>query len=331
MTQRPSNLDTLFLTLELLKRIPRLGRVSAPELKRQLDDAGLVRELRTIQRQLEELSAHFEIDRDDRSKPYGYRWKEQAKSLSLPLMTQQESLLLALAEQHLRTLLPASVMKSMEGFFNQARSKLGEVRSVNAHQTAVRSKESEWLSKVRVVNTTQTLLPAAIKPGIFEAVSNALYSNQWLEVDYKNAKGERKQSHVMPLGLAHQGSSLYLVCRFDGFNNERSLALHRLNAATASTLNFEPPKNFDLKKFDDDGRFGFGNGKPMSLTFRITKSAGLHLLESRLSKDQTHTESTDHYEITATVVETDQLRRWLRGFGEVLKVLAPKGFMEAKP
>ena len=331
MTQRPSNLDTLFLTLELLKRIPRQGRVSAPELKRQLDDAGLVRELRTIQRQLEELSTHFEIDRDNRSKPYGYRWKEQAQGLSLPLMTQQESLLLTLAEQHLRTLVPASVMKSMDGFFNQARSKLDNVRGVDAHQRVVRSKESEWLRKVRVVNTTQTLLPAAIKPGIFEVVSNALFANQWLEVDYKNAKGERKQSRVMPLGLVHQGSSLYLVCRFDGFNNERSLALHRLNAATASTLTFEPPKHFDLKKFDEDGRFGFGNGKIIALKFRITKSAGLHLLESRLSKDQTHTESKDHYEITATVVETDQLRRWLRGFGKVLKVLEPEGFMDAKP
>lgn len=331
MTQRPNNLDTLFLALELLKRIPRQGRVSAPELKRQLDDAGLVRELRTIQRQLEELSAHFDIDRDERSKPYGYRWKEQAKGLSLPLMTQQESLLLALAEQHLRTLLPASVMKSMEGFFSQARSKLGEVRSFNAHQTVVRSKESEWLRKVRVVNTTQTLLPATIKPGIFDAVSNALYSNHWLDVDYKNAKGDRTQSRVMPLGLAHQGSSLYLVCRFDGFENERSLALHRLNAATESTLNFEPPKNFDLKKFDDDGRFGFGYGKIIALKFRVTKNAGLHLLESRLSKDQTHTESKDHYEVTATVVESDQLRRWLRGFGKVLKVLQPEGFMDAKP
>lgn len=328
MSERQSNLETVRLTLELLKRIPRHGKVSAPELKRQLDEAGLVRELRTIQRQLEELSQHFEIDRDDRAKPYGYRWKDQARGLSLPMLSEQESLLLALAEQHLRNLLPASVLKSMEGFFSQARNKLSSVRSVGPDQTLVRSKESDWLHKVRVVSTTQPLLPPTIKPGVFEAVSNALYANQWLDVDYKNAQGSRKQARVMPLGLAHQGARLYLVARFDGFANERSLALHRMLSATASTLTFDPPKDFDLQKFDDEGRFGFGNGKHITLKFRITKNAGLQLLESPLSKDQTVTELEQHYEVTATVVESDLLRRWLRGFGKAATVLEPKGLLD---
>lgn len=328
MSERQSNLETVRLTLELLKRIPRHGKVSAPELKRQLDEAGLVRELRTIQRQLEELSQHFEIDRDDRAKPYGYRWKDQARGLSLPMLSEQESLLLALAEQHLRNLLPASVLKSMEGFFSQARNKLSSVKSVGPDQALVRSKESDWLHKVRVVSTTQPLLPPTIKPGVFEAVSNALYANQWLDVDYKNAQGARKQARVMPLGLAHQGARLYLVVRFEGFVNERSLALHRMLSATASTLTFEPPKNFNLEKFDDDGRFGFGNGERITLKFLITKNAGLHLLESPLSKDQIVKELDQHYEITATVVESDLLRRWLRGFGRAVTVLEPKGLLD---
>lgn len=327
MSERQNNLETVRLTLELLKRIPRNGKISAPELKRQLDGAGLVRELRTIQRQLEELSQHFEIDRDDRAKPYGYRWKDHARGMSLPMMNEQESLLLALAEQHLRNLLPASVLKSMEGFFCQARNKLSSVKSIGPDQTLVRSKESDWLRKVRVVSTTQPLLPPKVKPGIFEAVSNALFANQWLDVDYKNAQGSRQQARVMPLGLAHQGARLYLVARFDGFTNERSLALHRMLSATASTLTFEPPKNFDLQKFDDEGRFGFGSGNYIALKFRITKNAGLQLLESPLSKDQIVNELEQHYEVTATVVESDLLRRWLRGFGKAVTVLEPVGLL----
>lgn len=327
MSARQNNLETVRLALELLKRIPRNGKISAPELKLQLDGVGLVRELRTIQRQLEELSQHFEIDRDDRAKPYGYRWKDHARGLSLPMMSEQESLLLALAEQHLQNLLPASVMKSMEGFFNQARSKLSGAKVVGPSQTVVRSKSSDWLRKVRVVSTTQPLLPPKVKPGVFEAVSNALYANQWLEVDYKNAQGKRKQARVMPLGLAHQGARLYLVVRFEHFANERSLALHRMLSATASTLTFEPPKDFDLQKFDDDGRFGFGNGKQITLKFRITKNSGLQLLESPLSKDQAVVELEQHYEVTANVVESDLLRRWLRSFGKAVTVLEPKGLL----
>ena len=107
MAKRPDTLETALLAIELLRRIPRGRKVTASELHDQLKDAGIERELRTIQRQMEMLSEHFEIERDDRSKPYGYRWLDQAKGLALPNLTAQESLLLGLAEEHLKNLLPA--------------------------------------------------------------------------------------------------------------------------------------------------------------------------------------------------------------------------------
>ena len=123
----------------------------------------------------------------------------------------------------------------------------------------------------------------------------------------------------MPLGLAQQGPRLYLVCRYKGFDNERSLALHRIISAKASTTEFLRPKEFNLQKYDDDGRFGFGEGKKIHLTFKINKAAGQHLLESRLSADQQVTELADQYEISATVVDTAQLDWWLRGFGKQVR------------
>lgn len=310
MPKRSDTLKTVLLALELLRRIPRNRKVSASELHEQIAGLGLDRDLRTIQRQLEMLSEHFDIERDDRNKPYGYRWKERAQGLALPMLSEQESLLLTLAEQHLRNLLPASMMKSMEGFFVQARTNLGP--SGNSRR------EREWLSKVGVVSTTQPLLPPKIRPGVFDEVSNALYANRWLTVDYRNAAGKKTKSEVMPLGLAQQGPRLYLVCRYRDFDNERSLALHRIISAKASTLSFERPRDFDLQKYDDDGRFGFGEGKRIRLTFRIERGAGSHLLESPLSADQQVKEIGDQLEISATVVDTAQLEWWLRGFGDRL-------------
>jgi predicted DNA-binding transcriptional regulator YafY len=262
----------------------------------------------TIQRQLEMLSEHFEIERDERSKPYGYQWKERAKGLALPMLSEQESLLLTLAEKQLGNLLPTSVMRSMDGFFVQARANIGQ----GTHAQL----EREWLSKIRVVSETQPLLPPKIAKGVLEEVSNALFSNHWLNLDYKNAGGKRTSVEVMPLGLAQQGPRMYLVSRFKGYENERSLALHRIISAKASSSTFNRPKDFDLKKYDDDGRFGFGEGKKMRLSFRITKSAGHHLLESPLSTDQQVNELVDQYEISATVVDTSQLAWWLRSFGD---------------
>ncbi len=308
MAKRSDTLETVLLAVELLRRIPRGRKITAGDLHRQLKDAGMERDLRTIQRQLEMLSAHFEIERDDSSKPYGYRWLEQAKALAVPHLTAQESLLLQLAEEHLRHLLPARLLKSMDSFFTQARRNLGADRGAHL--------ERQWPGKVRVVATSQPLLPPKIAPGVFETVSEALYANHWLQLDYKNAGGKRNQIEVMPLGLVQQGPRLYLVCRYRGFDNERNLALHRMLAAEMSTLSFERPKSFDLQRYDDDGRFGFGDGARIRLSFRIQRDAGLHLLESPLSTDQQVVEVKDGpFEITATVVDSAMLEWWLRGFG----------------
>lgn len=317
MPKREDSLRTLELTHEMLRRIPRGRTVTAPELQQQLADAGFERDMRTIQRQLEALSEFYdEIDRDDSTKPYRYSWKDRSKGLSLPCLSTQESLLLMLAEQHLSSLLPAKLMKSMEGFFIQARSQLVEKGSTQ--------REREWLDKIRVVSTSQPLLPPKIDPVVFDQVSNALYGNQWLEVDYKNAAGKRTSTRVIPLGLAQQGPRMYLVCRFEGYDNERSLALHRILSARAQTLTFVRPKDFDLKKYDDDGRFGYGDGERIQLSFRIEKEAGFHLLESPLSSDQQVVELDEVYEITATVVDSAMLEWWLRGFGEAVSNVKKK-------
>ena len=308
MAKRPDSLETLQLSHELLRRIPKGRTITAPELHQQLTEAGYEREMRTIQRQLETLSELYDIERDDSSKPYRYRWKENAKGLSLPGLSAQESLLLTLAEQQLRKLLPAKLMNSMQGFFKQARGQLDEnVRSQS---------EREWLDKVRVISTSQPLLPPKVHSNVFEQVSNALYGNQWLDVNYQNAARKTTSSRVMPLGLAQQGPRMYLVCRFEGYDNERCLALHRMISADASTLTFDRPKDFDLKQFDDNGRFGYGDGTKIRLSFRIEKEAGLHIVECPLSLDQQVVELEDAYEITATVVDSAMLDWWLRGFGD---------------
>ncbi len=91
-------------------------------------------------------------------------------------------------------------------------------------------------------------------------------------------------------------------------------------------MGFERPQEFDLKKYDDDRRFGFGEGERIRLSFRIDKPYGFHLLESPLSRDQQVREMNDEYEITATVVDTEQLNWWLRGFGGAVRNVLKKAF-----
>jgi predicted DNA-binding transcriptional regulator YafY len=306
--KRNDSLDTAILLLEILKRIPKVRKITAPDLQKQLAAEGLDRDIRTIQRHLETLAEHFELERDERTKPYGYRWLERGQGINVPGLTPQESLLLKLANQQLRALLPPKLMKSMAGFFEQAER--------NLYTEVPTNLERQWLKKVRVVATSQPLLPPDIKVDVFEVISMALFENRVLDVDYQNMTGWKQQARVYPLGLAQQGPRLYLVCRFDGYDNERSLAMHRVLKATASMETFEYPKDFDLAKYDEDGRFGFGQGERIRLSFKINKPTGFYLTETPLSKDQHVTEHPDYYEIIATVVESEMLTWWLRGFGE---------------
>ena len=197
----------------------------------------------------------------------------------------------------------------MQGFFRQARGQLDE--------NGKSQLEREWLDKVRVVSTSQPLLPPKVDQGVFEQVSNALYDNRWLDLTYQNAKGKKAGTYrVMPLGLVQQGPRMYLTCRFESYNDNRSLALHRIKSATASTLPFVRPKDFDLQHLNDDLGFDEGPSKMIRLRFRVDKANGLHILECPLSADQTHQELPDGYLVTATVADTDVLGRWLNGFGD---------------
>lgn len=310
MAKKPETFETLSLAIELMRRIPRQRKVSTGELHRELLAAGFERDERSIQRLLKWLSEQFDIERDDSSLPYGYRWKEQGQGLMVPTLNRQESLLLMLAEQHLRPLLPPSVMRAMDGFFKQARANLAP------HQNA--ELEKQWLSKVRVVSETQPLLPPRLADGVLDAVTAALYANHWLDVDYTNQKDERKTHRVMPLGLAQQGPRLYLVCRFDGYDNQRILALHRINTANDSGLRFERP-DFDLASYEDEGHFAVGNGERIRLQFEIDKGPGRHLLESPLAEDQNVQFNPEGYTISATVQQTLLLDRWLSSFGSQIR------------
>ena len=75
-----------------------------------------------------------------------------------------------------------------------------------------------------------------------------------------------------------------------------------------------------LAQYDADGRFGFGYGEKVRLTFEIETEAGFHLTETPLSRDQDVLPLEDDWmQITATVVDSAMLQWWLRGFGEAVR------------
>lgn len=317
MSKRRSTQDSLVLALEILKRIPRHKKITALELRDQLEAIGILRDIRTIQRNLEMLSQHFAIDRDIRSKPYGYSFGSSCHVLGVSSLNAHESLLLALAEKHLKFLLPKDVVSSLRTHFNEAK--------YNLKFNPKNHKDRLWEDKIKLVRESQPLLPPKIDKTVLENISKALYEDRLLTVMYHNAKKQTRKATIMPLGLALQGVRLYLVCRFEGFGNERSLAVHRIDDAQISSFQFKRPEDFSLAKYDSDGRFGFGEGEHCRVQFDINKQAGYHLLETPLSEDQVVEEFENTYRISATVIDSLLLDKWLKSFGSDVYNIEKKG------
>lgn len=307
---RSSGLETALLLLEILRRIPRKRFITAKQIKASLDAARFERDLRSVQRYLDTISQHFDIECDTRSKPYGYRWPVHARGFTLPLLSPAEALLVHLAESELHDILPADLLRDLNPLLEHAQQQI----DCEPEAQPVR----QWIRKVRRIPTTLPLLPAKIAPSILETVSNALYREQKLYLHYHNVHGEQKEATIWPLGLAQQGNRLYLVCRYEGYDNERILALPRIEKAELLPQRFTYPKDFDLARYDGEGRFAFGEGQRVRIAFTIDKSTGWHLIESRLSPDQETEIRGDTLRITATITDSQLLHAWLRGFGEAI-------------
>lgn len=153
------------------------------------------------------ISHHFAIERDDRAKPYGYAWAKDAKTLELAGLSAEQSLLLSLAHDELRFLLPANISHGLNGFFESAEHHL---------RNQTKPEVSAWRNKVASVPPTFPLLPPAIDDDVFASISQALFENRYLDIIYQAHRKKPKSDTVMALALVRQEPRLYLVVKYKG-------------------------------------------------------------------------------------------------------------------
>jgi predicted DNA-binding transcriptional regulator YafY len=155
---------------------------------------------------------------------------------------------------------------------------------------------------------------------VFETITEALYQNRVIALAYENAGGKVSEIEVLPLGLVQQGCRFYIVCRYRDSDKEYSLAVHRIKSAKSTIFQFDPPAEFDLRQYADDGRLSFGTGVKVKATFVVDKKVGLHLSETPLAHDQEITDQQNGtIKVTATVVDSILLDKFVYSFGKSLK------------
>jgi predicted DNA-binding transcriptional regulator YafY len=292
----------------------------ASDIVTQLNEAGYSVSVRTVQRDLKELSEIFPIELNNKNtRDYGWRWMKNA-NLDIPGMSVSEALAMRLVEMHLQQLLPTAMLDGLQAVFGLAKTKLDEVEKHNNNHT------KDWLDKVRVVQPTQPLLPPFINQDIQSDIYRAVLENRQLLASY-NAIGnkEAKEYVLHALGIIMRGSVSYLAASAWDYLDVRLYALHRFSKVTKLDSAAKAPNGFNLDKAIADGFADFAHqGEPIQLEIRCEEWVAAYLTETPLSTDQTAKPEADGWiRLTATVNDTWQLRWWLMGQGAGIEVCAP--------
>ncbi|HEV2606680.1 MAG TPA: WYL domain-containing protein, partial [Xanthomonadaceae bacterium] len=128
-----------------------------------------------------------------------------------------------------------------------------------------------------------------------------------------------------PLGLLVRGSVQYLVCLLPEHPKPCQLALHRMSNTVIGNKPCKEPQGFSMTRYVARDLAIASRGK---IRFRAVFNdiTAEHLRETPLSKYQTWRPiaGTDKVEISATVDDDVQLKRWLLSFGSEVVVREPE-------
>ncbi len=313
---------TLVRVLEMLRSLPRTGSgITADELLSLLQEKGYDIQKRTVERDLKTLHEAFDayIKCNNKSKPYGWRWHDDAE-FQIVTMSVTEALSLQAIDEAIKPLLPASVLASLRPRFNQARTTLAELASKN--------KNASWAKKVRSVQPGMPMQPPTIDPAILATVQECLLNDERLNVKYQSAgSSEARERSLHPLALVQRGPVTYLVAMTNDYESPFLYAVHRIKEATRSYLPARALPGFDIDRFIAEGHLQFGgaeeNGEEILLEANIVEWLMNILKETPISDDQQLLEVAGGWQLKATVRDTRQLLWWILSQGAAIEVLAP--------
>jgi predicted DNA-binding transcriptional regulator YafY len=239
---------------------------------------------------------------------------------SIRQLSTTEALAMRLVEMQLKNQFPNSMLVGLKGIFANAQKCLDKMDYAN-NPTA-----RDWLKKIKVVPPAQALLAPALKPEIQEEVYDALLKNRQIKGTYRKPDGNARMRTLNPLALILRGPVTYLVATESRNGVRKFYALHRFLDVESQLKPAEVPDNFDLDAALKKGISDFVvTDEPIQLELRCTDGKAKFLDETKLSEDQqiSDCDREGWKRLTATVNDTDQLRRWILGQSEGLEVVSP--------
>ncbi|WP_317988448.1 WYL domain-containing protein [Pseudomonas aeruginosa] len=238
-------------------------------------------------------------------------------------MEPSTALALHLAESHLRTLLPQSVLDLLGPQFNKARNYLD-----NLGQNDL----AHWARRVRAHPNGKALLPAQIDADVWRAVSDALLACRQLRVDYlSRSKADVKTLLIHPAGLVSRQSIGYLIGSVEGYDDLRQFALHRIRQADCLDIPAHERPDFEIDHYIRQHLNTAASIEQTELIADISPQIAWLLGETPLSTQQNlePLEGSDWKRLRAWVPDDQETLWWVFGLGENIRVHEPQRWAAA--
>ena len=301
----------------ILNMLPRHRTgITAGEIHQNLHDFPGVSK-RTIERDLQELASVFPVGLNKKGKPYGWYW-DRKRAFDLPGMDIATALSIKLMEQQLKTLLPEQAYTAFQQSFDQADRVLGNASG--------RGRSADWQNKVAIVPAHYPMQPPDIDAGILQTVQQALIEDRQLQISYRGLVADSAKPQTLhPLGLVQSGVRSYLVANTFDYQEPRQYALHRIESAQLLDEALKRPADFKLSDYIAGGAFQFGSGDTLKLTAWVSDALAQILKETPIAVDMKLEldEEGEGHTLRATVLDSWQLRFWLRSQGTDICVERP--------
>lgn len=248
------------------------------------------------------------------------------KGVFLHAMSNEQALMLSLAERDLKHFMPQSAFKLVEPYFNAAERILN--RAPNRRQ-------SSFKERIRIIGDGPERQAPKLNLDHLGEINEALFNGEQLDMRYWAASAkEMRQYRLHPVGLVRQGLFYWLLAVKHGDSlNDRPTQTFRLDRIESVARRRYDVVAEDLPTLDqalDNGELQFFQKESVQLTLRFVASdAGKRLCnnyrDAPMGSGQQIVENEQGgFDLTTTVRHTFQLLRSLQSNAHLLQVLAPR-------
>lgn len=227
-------------------------------------------------------------------------------------------------EEALSVLLSMSTMAAQKGTpfarnIGSARDKILAVMS-SSH------KEFTDLIGTRIDFSLPSSIDYSKVSDIFEELDGCILKGYQIKMKYVSRKTSDTVDRVVdPYALMFRANAWYMVafCHLRG--ETRTFRIDRIKELKKTGANFEVPSDFSLEKYMA-GSWQVERGEEQTVRIRFAPETAAWVREVQFHPSQQVEDLPDGGIVfTARVAVTDELKRWVLGFGAEAEVLEPEG------